>query len=57
MINPLIDWATSNGPPNWVFVAALLTSPHMWSQYVKQAASEFYDRRISPTPIKPDNTD
>lgn len=27
-------WATSSGPPNWVFVVALLTSPSRWTSLV-----------------------
>lgn len=31
LIGPAIDWATTAGPPNWVFVLALLTRPARWS--------------------------
>jgi len=46
MIDPLLEWATRPGPPNWVFVVALLTAPHLWSRYVKRAASEYYQRYV-----------
>lgn len=28
------SWATSQGPPNWVFVVALLTAPHKWTDII-----------------------
>jgi len=30
-IDAALDWAVASGPPNWVFVLALLTSPARWS--------------------------
>jgi len=26
-----VEWATATGPPNWLFVLALLTHPKTWS--------------------------
>lgn len=49
MLAPVIEWATGSGPPNWVFVIALLTAPHTWSRYVTRAAREFYEQRFGGT--------
>lgn len=46
MIEPALEWATAPGPPNWVFVVTLLTAPHLWSRYVKQAAQDVYAERF-----------
>ena len=46
MLEPAIDWATRAGPPNWVFVVALLSAPHLWSRYVKRAAKDVYARYL-----------
>ena len=46
LLDPLLDWATQPGPPNWAFIVALLTSPYLWTRYVKQAASDVYARYI-----------
>ena len=45
-IESLVDWATRPGPPNWIFIVALLSTPHLWSRYVKDAAKEFYEKRF-----------
>lgn len=44
LLQPLLDWATAHGPPNWVFIVAVLSSPHLWAQYVKRAANHLYQR-------------
>lgn len=44
LLAPVFDWATDAGPPNWAFVVALLSSPHLWSRYVKRAAEQAYAR-------------
>lgn len=28
------SWATSTGPPNWVFLVAVLTTPSRWTNIV-----------------------
>lgn len=35
---PAVQWATADGPPNWMFVLALLTTPAMWSRRVTALA-------------------
>jgi len=32
MIESATSWATATGPPNWLFVVALLTHPKVWSE-------------------------
>lgn len=44
VIQPAIDWATANGPPNWVFVLALLTAPHLWAKQIKDRLTPLVDR-------------
>lgn len=36
----VVEWATASGPPNWVFVLAVLTSPVVWSRWAVQFARE-----------------
>ena len=31
MLEPAVEWARASGPPNWLFVLALLTAPRQWS--------------------------
>lgn len=31
MYEAAIEWAASRGPPNWLFVLALLTRPASWT--------------------------
>ncbi|WP_158217306.1 hypothetical protein [Halorubrum sp. Ib24] len=31
MIDAAAEWAVATGPPNWMFVLALLTHPKVWS--------------------------
>jgi len=31
-----IEWMARNGPPNWVFIVAVLTRPMAWSRYIMQ---------------------
>lgn len=47
LLAPLLDWATQPGPPNWAFIAAILTAPYTWSRYVKQAATDLYQSRFA----------
>jgi len=46
LITPLLDWATAHGPPNWTFVVAILTAPHLWSRYIKKVARDLYAERF-----------
>ena len=32
MIDAAAEWAVATGPPNWMFVLALLTHPKVWSE-------------------------
>lgn len=44
MIEPAVEWAQQPGPPNWVFVAALLSTPHLWAGYVKRGGRHLWNR-------------
>lgn len=46
MLDPVVEWATAPGPPNLLFVVALLTAPHLWSRYVKRTVRELYEQRF-----------
>jgi len=35
------DWAASSGPPNAVFVVALLTAPWRWSKWARDRVGAF----------------
>jgi hypothetical protein len=43
LLGPVISWATEAGPPNWLFLLAVLTRPAVWSKSVVEAAR----RRLS----------
>lgn len=46
-MNPLgavVEWAVSNGPPNWVFVLALITHPATWSDAALKRLRPLLDR-------------
>lgn len=40
MIASAAEWATTSGPPNWLFVAAILTHPKTWSELLLSVAVE-----------------
>lgn len=46
LLEPLLEWATKPGPPNWVFVVAILTAPHLWTKYIKEALRDAYNSRF-----------
>jgi len=31
LVQAAVEWAAANGPPNWVFILALLTAPARWT--------------------------
>lgn len=41
IIEPTVQWAATNGPPNAVFVVALLTKPASWSKRAVGAANKY----------------
>lgn len=47
LLAPAVEWAVQHGPPNWVFVVALLTRPAVWAKYVKKAVRHVYDNYTS----------
>jgi hypothetical protein len=46
MLESAIEWATRPGPPNWVFVVAILTAPKVWSKYIHRLARKLYEQRF-----------
>jgi len=46
LVQPATDWATANGPPNWVFVVALLTTPHLWASRISAVGTRLIDRYL-----------
>lgn len=44
LLGELVAWAAADGPPNWAFAVALLSTPHLWSRYVKRVATRLYER-------------
>lgn len=46
MIDPAVEWATANGPPNWVFVVALLSAPHLWAAQIKDRVTPLLDQYL-----------
>jgi len=34
LVDVAIEWAAARGPPNWMFVLALLTTPSRWSRTI-----------------------
>jgi hypothetical protein len=39
-----VEWAASPGPPNAVFLVAVLTAPWLWAGYAKDGAQRLLDR-------------
>jgi hypothetical protein len=37
-VDAALEWAVATGPPNWLFVVALLTRPSTWTSTVVDAA-------------------
>lgn len=46
MIDGAVQWATDHGPPNWVFVVALLTHPTYWAKQFKARVQPVFDRYL-----------
>jgi len=46
MIDSAVAWGLEPGPPNWIFVVALLSTPHLWSRYAKESASRLFERYL-----------
>lgn len=44
MIEPASTWAAQPGPPNGVFVLALLTAPKVWSTIAADAVRNRFGR-------------
>jgi hypothetical protein len=42
-----VEWLTRPGPPNWVFLLALLTAPAYWSEKAMRRVSELLEKRAS----------
>jgi len=40
------EWAASPGPPNWVFVLAIVTAPAYWSESVRGRVRPLLDRLL-----------
>jgi len=38
-----MDWLTAPGPPNWLFLLALLTAPAYWSDKVRSRVTPLLD--------------
>jgi len=39
-----VEWAAAPGPPNWVFVMAIVTAPAYWSDTVRSRVGGLLDR-------------
>lgn len=50
-----VKWAAADGPPNAVFLIAVLTAPWLWAGYAKQAAKRLL-RRLLPDSESPTDT-
>jgi len=46
LIGAAFEWAVSAGPPNWVFVLALITTPATWSNMVRKRIRPLLDRML-----------
>jgi len=44
LIAAALEWAIAAGPPNWVFVLAVVTSPATWSNAVRKRLRPLLDR-------------
>lgn len=44
MIEGAVAWMTQTGPPNWVFLVALLTAPHLWARRIKSRLTPLLNR-------------
>lgn len=44
IIAQAVEWAAKPGPPNAVFVLALLTAPWLWADYAKRAGRRIINR-------------
>jgi len=40
MMDSAVQWAVESGPPNWVFLLALLTSPKKWGELASRVIDE-----------------
>ena len=49
LVPAAIDWLAARGPPNWVFVLALITSPAAWSDAVRKRVRPLLERLL-PAP-------
>jgi len=43
LVDSALEWLAANGPPNWLFLVAVLTSPARWSS----TAWSIIDERLS----------
>jgi len=50
-----VEWAAADGPPNAVFLIAVLTAPWLWADYAKQGAKRLL-RRFVPGSEPPTDT-
>lgn len=46
LLQPTLEWATATGLPNWVFIVALLTAPHLWARQIKNRVTPLIDRYL-----------
>ncbi len=44
-----VEWAASPGPPNWVFVMAIVTAPAYWSETARSRVRPLLDK-VLPVP-------
>jgi hypothetical protein len=45
VIDALPAWFYQSGPPNWVFLVALLTAPARWAGYARRVMSRAWGGR------------
>jgi len=46
-----VEWLAADGPPNWVFVLAVVTTPATWSNTVRKRLRPVLDQ-VLPLPNK-----
>lgn len=46
LLGPAVDWLARPGPPNWVFIVALLTQAAYWSNSIKKRVAPLLDQYL-----------
>lgn len=43
LLGPAVEWLGAPGPPNWMFLVALLTQAAYWSQRIRERVVPLLD--------------